>query len=476
MTQYTTQDILKLIEENNGPQDLDLSGKNLAGIDLTRETLETELEKVRTRDPETMPVWFSEETKGINLQGAKLKGINLQESKLWFANLREANLEGANLQEALLVGADLRGGNMRDANLQEAKLDGASLQEAVLGGADLQEANLGSAKLRKARLAVTILRKASLARADLREVDLWFADLQEANLEGADLRNANLWGANLQRANLRGANLQQASLESTDFQQADLGFVDLKEAKMQSANLQGVNMAYSHLERVDFSSAASLEEASFYGAFFDNTRLRAEQLGKAIGEELESRYNEAREAYLNLKNNFANIGRYDDQSWAYVKECQMERVMSHPSNVRKYFSKDLPKDVTWSSWRWWWVYGWHMRKWLLDGLLELICMYGESFWRVLITLFVVYLTFTVAYGLGGSVLKETSVGSQTHLIPTRNIADSAIFSLGALTTMEPVGLRPANNVVQLAAGFEALFGIALTGLLGFVLGNKIRRL
>ena len=47
MSEYTREEILKLIEENGGPGGLDLSGKDLSGIDLSREAIEAELEKAR---------------------------------------------------------------------------------------------------------------------------------------------------------------------------------------------------------------------------------------------------------------------------------------------------------------------------------------------------------------------------------------------------------------------------------------------
>jgi hypothetical protein len=38
-----------------------------------------------------------------------------------------------------------------------------------------------------------------------------------------------------------------------------------------------------------------------------------------------------------------------------------------------------------------------------------------------------------------------------------------------------VGVEPRSEAVHLLTGFQASLGIALTGLLGFVLGNRIRR-
>ena len=108
-------------------------------------------------------------------------------------------------------------------------------------------------------------------------------------------------------------------------------------------------------------------------------------------------------------------------------------------------------------------------------LVELVCGYGESFIRVVGTLLAVYVVFTVGYGLTWSVMRVTPGPEGITRAFTSSPVDWAIFSLGALTTMDPAGLEPRNNVVQLFAGLEALVGIFLTGLLGFVVANRIRR-
>ena len=73
MSEYTREEILKLIEENGGPEGLDLSGKDLSFIDLSREAITAELEKAREKAPDETPVWYNERTGGINLAKLRLK-------------------------------------------------------------------------------------------------------------------------------------------------------------------------------------------------------------------------------------------------------------------------------------------------------------------------------------------------------------------------------------------------------------------
>lgn len=151
----TRDAVLKMIEEHGGPEGLDLTWRNLEGIDLSSEPDEPPLD---------------------------LHGIILG-----YANLQEAWLGGANLQKAYLGDANLQEANLWRANLQEAYLWGANLQEAWLWGANLQEADLGSANLQKA----------GLGSANLQHTDFSLANLQGADLRRANLAKAKLYGAKI---------------------------------------------------------------------------------------------------------------------------------------------------------------------------------------------------------------------------------------------------------------------------------------
>jgi hypothetical protein len=120
----TREDVLRLIEEHGGPEDLDLSYADLPEADL----------------------WDA----------------NLQKAFLVRANLQGAVLTGANLQRTELWHADLQGADLWNANLQKARAWSANLQEADLRHADLQGADLRRADLRRARLAYAALRDSNL--------------------------------------------------------------------------------------------------------------------------------------------------------------------------------------------------------------------------------------------------------------------------------------------------------------------------
>jgi len=174
MSEYTREEILKMIEENGGPEGLDLTFSDLAGLDLGWKAIKEELKKVRKNDPRALPIWYSPETDGLNLRRA---------------NLLMADCEGTNL-----TCADLERAEMWDGTYSRAQLWQANLRNAILTSASLDEADLNGANLQGATLHDTDLRGANLKWARLEGVDLWGV----GSLEGV-----HLCGAFLDRTEMR---------------------------------------------------------------------------------------------------------------------------------------------------------------------------------------------------------------------------------------------------------------------------------
>jgi len=318
---------------------------------------------------------------------------------------------------ARLWQADLRFADLREADLRYVDLRQADLSRADLRQADLRRANLREASLRRANLACADGRRANLREADaaLQRARLWNANLRDAKLTGADLRGAYLRGANLRGGFLGGANLQEAIL--------------------QDARLEGVDL-----------STAVVANIHVRGAWLDRTRLRADQLGGAIGEELEKDYQAARDGYRILKRNFESLGYYEDARWAYRKERTMEKLLAREKGNRgQYIVAELVGRAT---------------------------GYGTGIWNVLLTLIVVY----VLFGIGYTVLSLW----QGWPVPV-SVLRGVSVSLGAMLGMGPGVLVDLNTppldkaALDAVTASQAFLGLLLIGVLGFVVANRIRR-
>jgi uncharacterized protein YjbI with pentapeptide repeats len=393
------------------------------------------------------------ELDGADLRGATLRHADLSGSRLVRANLAGANLAGADLRGALLDGADLGG-----ADLANARLEGASLGKADLRTAMLEEANLDGASLRFAKLGGATLEGATIRRADLRGADLENADLRAADLEGSELEEARLRGSRFAGASLRNCLLRQA-----DLREADMTGVDLRGAILTGANLRDAVLRDARLQEVGLSQC-EIAHIFLGGAKLDDTQLRLKQLDGAIGEDLAGDFERAAQGYLALERNFEGLGNHDDASWAYRRRRRMQKrealAQARAACKGRRWRRALGRYAQ---------YG-------CDQLVECICDYGESVPRVLTSLAVVYLAFTLIYCLTGSVVREPGGPAGGVRLSARNPIVAAIFSLLVMTTGSPEGgLAPRGDLTLLLMGVEAFLGIALTGLLGFVLGNRIRR-
>jgi uncharacterized protein YjbI with pentapeptide repeats len=385
------------------------------------------------------PAWWHVDRRALNLRAANLRG----------ASLRKADLRGVHLEEACLAAADLAGANLQGASLAGADLSDALLEDADLGRASLRFARAAGAVLEAAKLPDADLWGIHLEGADLTGVDLRRATLEEANLRGAALTGADLREVVLTRADLRGANLRGADLRG-----ASLGRADLRGAVLTDAKLQGLVLTDCQIDHIHCCNA-----------WLERTRLDRTQIGGAIGEELTGDYDAARKGYLALERNFGELGDADAASWAYRKRRRMEKREARRRAVEDWRRGKKPAA------------GRHYAKYLTDQLVEWLCDYGESVPRVLGALVALYLCFAVLYGATGSVVRVKSTPGGEIRVPTNDPVDLAVFSLLAMTTSgnPAVGLLPRDTSTQLLTGLQAFLGITLTGLLGFVVGNRIRR-
>ena len=308
------------------------------------------------------------------------------------------------------------------------------------------------------------LSRAQLQKAHLTGAQLHGASLWAAQLEGADLTGADLWGAQLQEAGLTGAQLRGAQLPYAQLEGADLTGAQLQGARLLDGQLRGADLTGAQLHGVDMYHVRSLDGARWYGAHLDHTRIRRASLGKAIGDELEAHksktadgYYFAMEAYLLLKNNFNQIGRYEDASWAYVKEQQMEKMA--------YYWE-------WHFWGWrvWRARGFFWRsfgRWLRNWAYELATGYGERPWNAVRAGLVAILAFAAGFWACGITGGRGAVAFLDCLV--YSIATFATFNLAR------PNLNPTGRGIEIASSLEAILGIAVLALVVFTVGNRMSR-
>jgi hypothetical protein len=141
----------------------------------------------------------------VDLSGANLLGVNLSEADLSAGNLTETILSGADLSRADLVRADLSKADLSRADLTRAGLLGARLTRANLSGANLTGANLTWAGLSGANLSGANLTGAEPFEADLSEANLYNATLHSTVLIYANFTNTILGWTSIANCDLSSA-------------------------------------------------------------------------------------------------------------------------------------------------------------------------------------------------------------------------------------------------------------------------------
>lgn len=421
---------------NNEPLSLpSLNGRraNLAGVDLSPDALRARVGEMSDADA---PAWWDAQNERVILREASLRGADLKG-----ANLEKADLSGADLAGADLSGAQLGGANLEDALLEEAVLENATLRFAQLPNASLEGANG-------------------------RHADLWGANLAGAQFDRADLRRATLTESDGQRADFGGADLRGSFLNRANLSSAGLVRADLRESDVTGTNLENADLHDARLDELDLTRCASIAHVHLHRASLRGTRLEREQLGGRIGEEAAGAFDLARRGYLALERCFVDLGEPEASRWAYRKRRRMQKQESRKQARAAWRERRFGEAAG------------HAAVYAGDQLVEWVCDYGESVPRVLASMLFLDVAFMLIYGLTGSVVQVASApGGATVRTPTTNLVDLAVFSLLAMTTSgsPAVALQPRNELVHFLTGLEALLGIGLTGLLGFVVGNRIRR-
>ncbi len=178
----------------------------------------------------------------------------------------------------------------------------------------------------------------------------------------------------------------------------------------------------------------------FDGAKLSSVEIKRKDIEGHIIQEHRKNFRQAKEIYLVLKNNFHTIGRYDDESWAFKKEKEMER--------KSYF---------------------HGRplKWLGSMFWNLLYGYGEKpFWifgwcgfLLLFSSFIYWLSKGVFQVMGN------------RLVLVGDYWNNLYFSVVTFTTLGYGDFRPIGKI-RVLASFEAFLGIFLIALFIFTFARK----
>ena len=274
------------------------------------------------------------------------------------------------------------------------------------------------------------------------------------------------------------ANFEEATFENdVDFRCKYL-FKNLNFSKIKTFSGKKIFIRLQNKESVISFNRAHLENIyldielvkgvliDFTDASLRNTKIEKNKIENHILQEKKREFSKAQEIYLLLKNNFHSIGRYDDESWSYKKEKDMERKSNFDFKT--------------------------IHRWLWSYFLNAIYGYGEKPGRVIVSAMVIIIIFAfifMNFGIDANpqletipkcnILKELFIGIRYRnlLIRLKDISCEQIknclyFSTVTFTTLGYGDFRPLEGWSRIFAGTEAFIGAFMMALFVYTFARR----
>ena len=232
----------------------------------------------------------------VDWSGRDLTGNDLSNTTIIDTNLSSATLVGADLSNAVLIGTTLTGADLTDANLTGVSLKDKDLTGTILTGTDLTDVVLPSYYLSGKSFQGTIFDGVDLSGKDLSESKFESVSFKNTNMKNADLTNAkfvnvdltkvkSLVGANLFRtlisySNLSGNDLDGVTLGYNNFQHSNLSGLDftvMSNKSIEGGLFIGADLSNANLEGFVFAEKDDLGDVITYPAVFTNGAKHADK-------------------------------------------------------------------------------------------------------------------------------------------------------------------------------------------------------
>ena len=316
---------------------------------------------------------------------------------------------------------------LRQLNFKGAKLEDLIFDEAELEACDFDQARLERVSFKRCQMKRCRFRQTQMAWSDFRYSEIDNATFEEAQINYCDFYRLTFAGVII----FRRARIRHSSLFYTYFNEA---------ATIRRENLVGDRIvqeqrrAYAHFLK-SWHSQGTGERQN------DNNKVSDWSPDKS----LRNRYADAEDIYKTLNGLWNSRGFLGDANWAYVKGKQMERrrMMADWPRARPWVKLHSLSAIVWN----------YASDWLFG--------YGENIWRIIRTY--VALVFIFSFLIYGH--PELSF---------QDYATALLASLKNMVAMTDDSLRGISPLVDFLNIIQTTLGILITGIFGFVLGNKIR--
>ncbi|MDZ7742560.1 MAG: pentapeptide repeat-containing protein [Bacteroidota bacterium] len=368
------------------------------------------------------------------------------------------------LQEGRIQDADLSGSKLSDMDFSSCTLDNVIFSTPDNKRIHRNLSFKGS-KLINVRFDNATLISCNFDAIKKRDEDEEdeITEIKRCSFKNANLRSCRFRGSLMEWSDFRYAEIRNGTFESSrisfcDFYRAFfLGVVIFRKSRIDKCSLHYTHFDDSAgLRRENLEKLKILQEyKQEYRSFLEDwktlgTGTRRNDLNQESAWEIEksvrNRFEDAENIYKFLNGFWASRGLLGNANWAYIKGKRMER--------RSLWSQIRYNSFSLHSVKFFIQAGWNLFKDLAFG-------YGESIRRMVISYVLVVVVFAwIFFSTPG-----------TGLIDYLQAIKVSLKNMAAINSHQLQDVSPFIDMLNVV---QTTMGILLTGIFGFILGNKIR--
>lgn len=371
-------------------------------------------------------------------------------------DLRSVDLRGLRLNNIIFSDFHMnRRSNLSNANFANCIIEDTNFSGAILTGAVFRRSTLTRCNFDYCEITDSTFKQATMRRPRFRESSLRWCDFRYSNIENATFQDANMEGCDFYRSSLREGNVFEG-------------------AQIIGVSLYNANFLGAALRKDNFRGGLLQENVELFRKYhmkwyekrkedeFEDYKMTVEKIEEFVHE----RYEEAMLVYRSLNGLWVSKGFLGDANWAFVKSKKMETKTYSPRySWRIYGKADSGSANRLKSIR---TAIRYLPKYIINSVFDAICGFGESLSKVLVSMMI------LLFGGGFFFLLSKGVINADDRALNTNLLDNLLFSFGNFTATSYCRFLPASSEIEMAMSIQSFLGIALIGLFGFILGNKIR--
>ncbi|MDD2246086.1 MAG: pentapeptide repeat-containing protein [Proteiniphilum sp.] len=278
---------------------------------------------------------------------------------------------------------------------------------------------------------------------------------KKSTLTNCRFRKACISWSDFRYSEINNGTFEDARIDFCDFYRSNfLGVIIFRKSVISNSSLyyayfnEGANIRRSNL----LNDTIIQQDKAKYRKFLADWETHGPSIRKNDQQQVsqwnidtacKARFADAEDIYKNLNGLWMSKGFYSDANWAYVQGRRME-LRRHIAE----FGKQQLKNKIIHSWK------------IVTNLFSNILFgYGESMFRMVLTYILVIMIFAFLY--------NGNVSFPTWL-------DSIWVSLKKMVGVGSESIEGVSPFVDILNILQTTVGVLLTGIFGFILGNKIR--